>query len=66
MLVVIALSSVTVWLPLLTYLVFPDATTHALRVVNEWIRRHGRVVVVVALWTAGIVLVVNGALGLTR
>jgi hypothetical protein len=32
--------------------------------VNEWLRRHGRTVVVYALGVAGAVLIVNGALGL--
>lgn len=66
MLVVIILTVLTVWLPVLAYLVFPDATTRLLRAANEWLRAHGRVITLGALWIAGVVLVVNGALGLAR
>ncbi len=66
MLVVIVLTVLTVWLPLLTYLAFPEQTTRLLRNANEWLRVHGRVIAVGALWIAGVVLVVNGALGLAR
>lgn len=66
MLVVIILTALTVWLPLLTYLAFPEATTRVLLTANDWLRLHGRVLVIGALWIAGTVLVLNGALGLTR
>ena len=64
LLVVVAISALTVWLPLLAYLAFPDATTRTLRTANEWLRANGRTLVAVALWVAGVILVVNGALGL--
>jgi Sap, sulfolipid-1-addressing protein len=66
LLVVVILTLVIVWLPLLTYLAFPEATTRVLRSANEWLRLHGRVLVISALQIAGVVLVVNGALGLAR
>jgi hypothetical protein len=66
MLIVVILTAATVWLPLLTYLAFPEATTHVLRTSNEWLRVHGRVLVIGALWIAGVVLVVDGALGLAH
>jgi Sap, sulfolipid-1-addressing protein len=62
--IVIILTVLTVWLPLLAYLAFPEATTRILRTANDWLRVHGRVLVIGALWIAGTVLVVNGALGL--
>jgi hypothetical protein len=65
-LIVVILTAATVWLPLLTYLAFPEATTHVLRNSNEWLRVHGRVLAIGALWIAGVVLVVNGALGLAH
>jgi hypothetical protein len=64
--VVVILTALTVWLPLLTYLVFPGATTRVLGAANEWLRAHGRILAIGALWIAGVVLVVNGALGLSR
>jgi hypothetical protein len=64
--VVVILTVLIVWLPLLGYLAFPEATTRALQAANEWLRVRGRVLVIGALWIAGVVLVVNGALGLSR
>jgi hypothetical protein len=64
--VVVILTVLIVWLPLLAYLAFPEATTRALQAANEWLRVRGRVLVIGALWIAGVVLVVNGALGLSR
>jgi hypothetical protein len=64
MLTVVALTAATVWLPLLTYLAAPDATTRHLRTANEWLRSRGRKLVIGALWIAGVALVVNGALGI--
>lgn len=66
MLVVIILTALTVWLPLLAYFAFPETTTRVLRTANDWLRLHGRVLVIGALWIAGTVLVVNGALGLAH
>jgi hypothetical protein len=64
--VVVILTGLTVWLPLLTYLAFPEATTRVLRTANEWLRVRGRVLVMGALWIAGVILVVDGALGLAQ
>jgi Sap, sulfolipid-1-addressing protein len=64
--VVVILTAATVWLPLLTYLAFPDATTRVLRTANEWLRVRGRELVIGALWIAGVILVVDGALGLSQ
>jgi len=64
--VVIILTGLTVWLPLLTYLAFPEATRRVLRTANEWLRVRGRILVIGALWIAGVILVVDGALGLAQ
>jgi threonine/homoserine/homoserine lactone efflux protein len=64
--VVVIITVLIVWLPLLGYLAFPEATTRALRTANEWLRVRGRVLVIGALWIAGIILVVDGALGLSQ
>jgi hypothetical protein len=42
---VLLLTAATVWLPLLTYLAYPEATTRRLRTANEWLRLRGRVLV---------------------
>jgi hypothetical protein len=64
--VVVVLTALTVWLPLLGYLAFPEATTRLLRTANEWLRVRSRLVVIGALWIAGVLLVVDGALGLSQ
>ena len=65
-LVVVLVTVAIVWLPLLTYLAAPEATTSVLRAANEWLRLHGRLLVIGALWIGGVVLVVDGALGLAH
>jgi len=64
LLVIVLISALIVWLPLITYLVAPDATTRTLRTANDWLRVHGRMIVLCALAAAGAVLVLNGSLGL--
>jgi hypothetical protein len=66
LLIVITITALTVWLPLLAYLAFPDATTRTLRNANEWLRANSRLLLTGALWVGGVALVVNGALGLWR
>jgi hypothetical protein len=65
LIIVVLLTCLVVWLPLLTFLVAPEATTRVLKTVNDWLRTHGKAVAVWALVICGAVLVVNGALGLT-
>jgi hypothetical protein len=62
--VVILLSVLTVWLPLLAYLTAPEATTRWLRNANGWLRANGRAVAEAALAVGGIALTINGAIGL--
>jgi hypothetical protein len=64
LLIVVALSAVAAWLPLLAYLAAPDATTARLKAVNGWLREQGRALAVGALVIAGFALVLSGALGL--
>ncbi len=64
--VVVILTAATVWLPLLGYLAYPASTTRLLRRANEWLRVRGPVLVIGALWIAGVLLVVDGALGLSQ
>jgi hypothetical protein len=54
----------TVWLPFIAHLVAPEATARALRNANGWLVAHGRTVVVYGLAVVGVILVVNGVLGL--
>ena len=62
--IVVMITALVVWLPLVGYLAAPEATTRRLAVLNAWLRAHGRTVVIYALGVAGAVLIVDGALGL--
>jgi hypothetical protein len=65
LIVVVVISAAIVWLPLLTYLFYPAQTTRRLKAVNGWLRTHGRQIMVLALAVGGVLLVLNGALGIT-
>lgn len=62
--IVTVLTVLLVWLPLIAYLAWPEATTGALRNANAWLVAHGRPLVTGGLLVAGVILVVNGALNL--
>jgi uncharacterized membrane protein YhhN len=64
LIVVVAISAFIVWLPLLGYLAKPEATVRRLRMLNAWLRAHGRAITVYGLLIGGIVLIVSGSLGL--
>jgi hypothetical protein len=61
---VVIISALIVWLPLLGYLAAPDATSRRLKAVNGWLRANGRAIAMGALGVGGLVLVVNGSTGL--
>ena len=46
------------------YLIAPDATTRTLRAFDDWLRRNKRIIIVVGLTAVGVILIVNGSLGL--
>jgi Sap, sulfolipid-1-addressing protein len=62
--IVITLTALIVWLPLITYLAAPEATTRFLRNANGWVVAHSRTLLTGALAIAGVALVINGALGI--
>jgi hypothetical protein len=66
LIIVVLLTCLVVWLPLLTFLVAPEATTRVLKTINDWLRMHGKAVAVYALAICGVALVLNGALGLAQ
>jgi Sap, sulfolipid-1-addressing protein len=63
LIIVVAISALFVWLPLIGYLIMPDATVRRLRQVNGWLRAHGRAIAVYGLLIGGIALIINGSLG---
>jgi Sap, sulfolipid-1-addressing protein len=52
------------WLPLVVHLIAPERTTRALAVLDVWLGAHGRVVLIGAVAAVGLILVVDGAVGL--
>jgi hypothetical protein len=64
LIVVVAISALIVWLPLLGYLAKPEATVRRLRMLNAWLRAHGRAITVYGLLIGGIVLIISGSLGI--
>ena len=63
--IVVIVTVLVVWLPLLAYLAAPGATTLRLNALNGWLRARGRTLAIGGLTVGGIVLIVNGALGLS-
>lgn len=61
---VVLLTLLILWLPLLTFLVVPEVTGRRLTSLNAWLRRNGRVILISGLALGGVVLVINGAVGL--
>lgn len=61
---VVAIVVILAWLPLVFHLIAPDATTHTLKAIDGWVRVHGRSVLVAVAAATGILLVINGAVGL--
>jgi hypothetical protein len=63
--VVIAITVAFVWLPLVLYLITPERTGRLLASFNGWLRAHGYLLLVGAIALAGVLLTINGILGLT-
>jgi Sap, sulfolipid-1-addressing protein len=61
---VVTIDIVFAWLPLLIHVVAPDRTTRALKALNTWLGDHGRTVLIAAIAAIGVILVIDGALGL--
>ncbi len=55
-----------VWLPLLAFLIAPEPTTRHLSAFNGWLRRNGRMILAGALGAAGLIVAIDGLVGLIR
>ena len=64
--IVVVINVAFVWLPFLAYLAAPELSTRKLTAFNGWLRAHGRILLSLALLVAGVILVVNGLVGLIR
>jgi threonine/homoserine/homoserine lactone efflux protein len=62
---VIGITVLFVWLPLLLHVLMPDRTSRVLTSFNGWLRAHGRALGIGAMLVGGVVLTLNGILGLT-
>ena len=61
--VIVVINVSLVWLPLLGYLAAPGPTTRWLVSFNAWLRRHGRLILALAMIAAGLIVAINGLIG---
>ncbi len=61
---VVVIDVMFAWLPLVVYLLAPDATARRIGALNSWLHIHRRVLLVCVLVLVGILLVADGAVGL--
>jgi hypothetical protein len=55
-----------VWVPFVLYLIAPDLTTRKLKAFDQWLTAHKHVLLVGGLTVAGVILTLNGILGLAN
>jgi hypothetical protein len=63
--VVVVINALLVWLPLLVHIFAPDVTTRHLTAFNGWLRANGNKILIAVLLVGGLILAINGILGLT-
>ncbi|HEX6448787.1 MAG TPA: GAP family protein [Trebonia sp.] len=61
---VVIINLLFIWVPLSVYLIAPERTTRALRAINAWLSVRGRSLLAAALAAIGLILLINGAIGL--
>jgi Sap, sulfolipid-1-addressing protein len=61
---VVVINVLLVWLPIVLYLLAPGPTARYLTGFNAWLRAHGPVLLAGVLVVAGVILIINGSLGL--
>ncbi len=64
--IIVGINVSLVWLPLLAYLAAPDLTTRRLIAFNAWLRRNGRMIFSAVLVAAGVIIAINGLIGLIQ
>lgn len=64
LIIIILLTLTFAWVPLLAYLIAPDRTSRVLRSFDQWLKRHGKVVLVAAVGVIGVLLIAQGISGL--
>ncbi|MGO8959340.1 MAG: GAP family protein [Streptosporangiaceae bacterium] len=61
---IVAIDVLGVWVPYVLYLIAPDLTTRKLKAFDHWLAAHKQVLLVGGLAVAGLILTLNGILGL--
>jgi Sap, sulfolipid-1-addressing protein len=61
---IVAIDVLGVWVPFVLYLIAPDLTTRKLKAFDQWLAAHQHVLLVGGLTVAGVILTLNGILGL--
>ena len=64
MVMVVVIDLVFAWLPVVVYLIAPEATTRGLRSLSTWLGQHGRALLTGSLGAVGTILVIDGVVGL--
>jgi len=61
---IVAIDVLGVWVPYVLYLIAPDVTTRKLKAFDQWLSAHKKGLLVGVLAVAGLILTLNGILGL--
>jgi hypothetical protein len=64
MIIIIVLAVAFGWLPLIAYLIAPERTVRTLRAAEHWLQQHGKTIMIAAIGIVGVLLVIQGAVGL--
>jgi hypothetical protein len=64
--VVVVINAALVWLPLLVHIFAPGVTTRYLTAFNGWLRANGNKILIAVLLVGGLIVAVNGVLGLVN
>jgi hypothetical protein len=64
MVMIVVLTVLCAWLPLVAYLINPESTIRRLDALNATLRRNGRVILISAVAIIGLLLVIQGSVGL--
>ena len=65
LIIVVVINVLLVWLPIVLHMVAPGITTRYLVAFNGWLRAHGKIILTVVIFAAGLIMVGNGIYGLT-
>jgi hypothetical protein len=65
MAMIIVITTMLGWLPLVAYLIAPEPTIRVLRRFEAWLKAHGKAVLSGAVGLIGVLLIIQGVVGLT-